>query len=74
MLGKLILRIPFLNETELCGNLSLAVWDEETKDFGSCFEILALIGPAHFLLATTCAFQLGWETGARCTLNLIYSL
>lgn len=43
---------------DFCGlqNQSFQVWNSTEKDFGSCFEYLAIICPANFILLLTSAY------------------
>ena len=39
----------YINQTVLCGEKGFNVWDEETNNFGECFQDLLLILPAQVL-------------------------
>ena len=39
----------YVNATVLCGEEGFHLWDDETKNFGQCFQDLALILPAQVL-------------------------
>ena len=49
----------FINVTHLCGNQSLSPWLDDKADFGRCFQIVAMLAPAHFLLALASAYAMG---------------
>lgn len=49
----------FFNVTHLCGRQNLTVWDDDANDFGECFLSLALVCPAHILMAITSAYCIG---------------
>ncbi len=49
----------FVNFTELCGNHEWIVWNNATNDFGQCFFSLAIVNPAHALLAIASAYYIG---------------
>ena len=51
----------YQNLTQLCGNQSLYIWDEDLEDFGQCFTSLALVTPAHAVLAVVCAYYVGFR-------------
>ena len=37
----------YINDTVLCGENGFHVWDEKARNFGHCFQDLALILPAQ---------------------------
>ena len=49
----------FVNYTELCGIHNWTVWNNVTNDFGQCFFSLAIVSPAHALLAIVSAYFIG---------------
>ena len=44
--------MSYINETVLCGEEGFTVWDEETNNFGHCFQELVLTLPAQVSLYT----------------------
>ena len=52
------------NLTRLCGSYNWTIWNNQTNDFGLCFYSVAVVNPAHALLAIISAFYIGLRSQA----------
>ncbi|XP_060803806.1 uncharacterized protein LOC106135400 [Amyelois transitella] len=59
-MGSLMTNFPWKWE-DICGPEGLQPWNEESKDFGRCFQELFLQIPVLFLLATISGFYIGYR-------------
>ena len=52
----------YFNVTRLCGIHNWTIWNDDTNDFGQCFFSLAVLCPAHALLALVSAYFIGLQS------------
>ena len=52
------------NVSVLCGSYNWTVWNNQTNDFGLCFYSVAVVNPAHALLAIISAYYIGLRSQA----------
>ena len=50
------------NLTQLCGTHNWTVWNNQTNDFGQCFFAIAVVSPAHALLAVASSYYIGLKS------------
>ena len=49
----------YFNVTKLCGIHNWTIWNNDSNDFGQCFFSLAVLCPAHAILAILSAYFIG---------------